>query len=228
MSDSTGHRQRVKDRFRQEGLDNFHEVHVLELLLFYCIPRMDTKPLARKLIDHFGSLAQVLEATPLELEQVEGVGSNISTFLSLTTQVGRYYLANRAANITILDSTDKYGQYLTSRFFGQRNEVVYLLCLDAKCKALCCKKIAEGSVNSASVSARKVVEVALALNASTVILAHNHTSGLALPSAEDVITTRQIAKALQAVEITLLDHIVVADDDFVSLVQSGFYRPDML
>ena len=227
MSDSQGHRQRVKDRFLQEGLENFHQVHVLELLLFYCVPRVDTKPLARRLIDHFGSLHQVLEATPAELERVEGVGRNVSTFLSLTTQVARYYLASRVSNHTVLDTPDKYGEYLVSRFFGQRNEVVYLLCLDAKCKVLCCKQIAEGSVNSAGVSPRKVVEAALGVNATTVILAHNHTSGVALPSAEDILTTRQIARALQAVEITLADHIVVADDDFVSLVQSGCYHPGM-
>lgn len=228
MSDSSGHRQRVKDRFRQEGLEHFHEIHVLELLLFYCIPRVDTKPLARRLIDHFGSLAQVLEAAPAELERVEGIGSNVSTYLSLITQVGRYYLSSRLSNTTVLDSADKYGAYLVSRFFGQRNEVVYLLCLDAKCKVLCCKKIAEGSVNSAGVSPRKVVEVALGVNATTVILAHNHTSGLALPSTEDIVTTRQIARALNTVEITLADHIVVADNDFVSLVQSGLYVPDTL
>ena len=90
---------------------------------------------------------------------------------------------------------------------------------------LCCQLVGEGSVNSAGVPVRRVVETALAANATTVILAHNHPSGLALPSYEDVVTTKRIAAALDGVEITLADHFVVADDDCVSMVQSGYYRP---
>ena len=100
-----------------------------------------------------------------------------------------------------------------------------MLCLDAKCKLLCCKEIGEGSVNSANIPIRRVVEIALAVNATTVILAHNHPSGIAVPSGEDVLTTKRLAAALDAVEICLADHIVVADDDYVSMAQSGLYRP---
>ncbi len=224
MTINDGHRQRVKTRFRLEGLDNFDEIHVLELLLFYCIPRQDTKPLAKQLLTHFGSLAQVLEASVEELQKVPGVGENVAVFLSLTTAVSRYYMINRMHN-TILNTTEKCGEYLLPYFFGRRNETVFLLCLDAKCKVLCCKEVGEGSVNSAGISIRRIVEMALGVNATTVVLAHNHPSGLALPSGDDVVTTRKVAKALDAVEIVLADHIVVADDDFVSLVQSGFYRP---
>jgi len=110
-------------------------------------------------------------------------------------------------------------------FFGRRVETVFLLCLDAKCKVLCCKEVGEGSVNSAGISVRKIVETALGANATSVVLAHNHPSGLAVPSAEDIQTTRRIAMALSAVEISLADHIVVADEDYVSIVQSG-YRID--
>ena len=101
-------------------------------------------------------------------------------------------------------------------------ETVFLLCLDAKCKVLCCREIGQGSVNSAGISVRKIVEVALGANATTVVLAHNHPSGLALPSAEDIQTTRRVAAALKAVEVHLADHIVVADGDYVSMVQSGY------
>ena len=226
MSDHAGHRQRLKDRFREEGLDHFAEHQVLELLLFYCIPRVDTNLLAHSLLDRFGSLAQVLEAPPEELEKVPGIGPNAATFLSLTTAVGRYYLINRANNHVILPSIEKCGEYLIPFFYGRRNETVYLLCLDAKCKVLCCKEIGEGSVNSAGISIRRIVETALGANATSVILAHNHPSGLALPSGEDVQTTRRVGAALHAVEITLVDHIVVAEDDFVSLHQSGYYRPE--
>ena len=98
---------------------------------------------------------------------------------------------------------------------------MFLLCLDAKCKVLCCKEVGQGSVNSASISVRKVVETALAANATTVVLAHNHPSGVALPSEEDILTTRRIAAALNAVEVHLADHVVVADGDYVSIAQSG-------
>ena len=107
-------------------------------------------------------------------------------------------------------------------------ETVFLLCLDAKCKVLCCKEVGEGSVNSAAISVRRIVEVALASNATTVVLAHNHPSGLAIPSEEDIPTTRRVAAALNTVEIILADHIVVADDDFVSMVQSGYRFDDYM
>ena len=228
MSIHEGHRQRMKARFRAEGLSNFDERHMLELLLFYGIPRADTAPIAQNLLDHFGSVTQVLEADAEELEKVPGVGENVSTLLTLTTAVGRYYLVHRMENQKILNTTDKCGEYLLPYFFGLRNETVFLLCLDAKCKVLCCKQLGEGSVNSTSVSTRKIVECALAANASSVVLAHNHPSGLAIPSEEDVYTTLQAAKALDSVEILLADHIVVADDDFVSLAQSGYYHPDRI
>ena len=101
-----------------------------------------------------------------------------------------------------------------------------LLCLDAKCKVLECCKVGEGSVNSAAVPIRRIVEMALGANATSVVLAHNHPSGIALPSEEDQFTTRRLAKALWAVEIELVDHFVIADGDYVSLRQSGLYNPD--
>lgn len=225
MSIHDGHRQRLKGRFLEEGLDNFTDVQVLELLLFYCIPRQDTNPIAHKLLDHFGSLSQVLEASPAQLQKVPGIGENAATFLSLITEVGRYYLVDRSMREKVLPSIEDCGRYLVSFFYGRTNETVFLLCLDAKCKVLGCKEIGEGSVNSAGISVRKVVETALSANASVVILAHNHPSGVALPSHEDVLTTRRIAAALNAVEIQLADHIVVADGDYVSMAQSG-YRLD--
>ncbi len=224
MAIHDGHRQRLKDRFRKEGLDGFHEVQVLELLLFYCVPRQDTNPIAHALLERFGTLSQVLEAPVEELEKVKGMGANAATFLHLVLQTGRFYQVNRTMQSKVLTTIDQCGAYLCPFFVGRRNETVFLLCLDAKCKVLCCKEIGEGSVNSAGVPIRRIVETALAANASTVVLAHNHPSGVALPSQEDVATTRRLALALDAVEISLIDHIIVADDDFVSLAQSGYFR----
>ncbi len=225
MSIHKDHRQRLRDRFLKEGLDNFDELYVLELLLFYCIPRVDTNPIAHRLLDHFGSLTAVFNASAEELEKVEGVGKNTSTFLSLITQVGRYYQIKQSQPGKILKTVEQCGNYLVPYFFGREQETVFLLCLDAKCKVLSCKMVGVGSVNSANVPIRRVVEMALAVNATTVVLAHNHPSGLAIPSADDIQTTHRVAAALNAVEITLFDHIIVSRDDYVSIVQSQYYKP---
>ena len=225
MTIHDGHRQRLRERYSKEGLDNFDQHQVLELLLYYCVPRKDTNPIAHNLIHKFGSLAQVLEAPKEELMKVEGVGESTATFLSLVHDVGRYYQVNRLNRAEILTTLEQCGAYMVPYFYGRRNETVFLLCLDAKCKVLCCKEVGEGSVNSAAIPIRRVVEMALGANATSVVIAHNHPSGVALPSDEDICTTRRLAMALHAVEIQLADHVVVADDDYVSMVQSGMYRP---
>ena len=207
-------------------MDNFDELYVLELLLFYCLGRKDTNPLAHELLARFGSLNGVFNATAEELERVPGVGEHVSTFLTLIPQVGRYYQIHQTQTGQILRTIQQCGKYLTPYFYGRENETVFLLCLDAKCKVLACKMVGEGSVNSANVPVRRVVEMALNANATSVVLAHNHPSGLALPSEDDIQTTIHIARAMAAVEITLADHIVVADNDFVSLSQSGYYHPE--
>ena len=224
MSIHAGHRQRLKERFLKESLDNFEEHQVLELLLFYGIPQRDTNEIAHELIRKFGSLSKVLEATPEELSEVKYIGDNVTTLFRLITEVARYYQVNCAMREQILTSIDACGKYLVPFFHGRQNETVFLLCLDAKCKVLCCEKVGEGSVNSAGVPVRKIVEMALKANATSVILAHNHPSGLAIPSGEDIQTTRRVAMALDAVEIGLVDHIIVADNDWVSLTQSELYR----
>ena len=221
MSEHGGHRERIRERFRREGLDSFTDIQVLELLLFYCISRKDTNPIAHGLLDRFGSLSQVLEAPVEELRKVPGVGDHTATFLHLITEAGRFYLVNRSSQEKILPTLESCAEFMLPFFFGRKVETVFLLCLDAKCKVLCCREIGEGSINAAGISVRRVVETALNAGATTVVLAHNHPSGLALPSTEDIQTTRRVAMALSAVEIQLADHIVVADGDYVSLVQSG-------
>ncbi len=225
MHTAAGHRQRVKDRFRAEGMDHFDEVHALELLLFYAIPQRDTKPLARALLDRFGSLPLVLEATWEELMAVPGVGENVATYLKLILAAGRYYTQRKTGTSEKLDTVNKYGEYLVSMFVGSRNEEVYVLCMDAKCKVLSCQKVGEGSVNSANVPIRRIVEMAMGVNATMVVLAHNHPSGVAIPSLEDRDTTERLASALGALDIILMDHIVVGDEEFVSLADSRMYDP---
>ena len=227
MSIHAGHRQRVKERFLREGLDNFTDIQVLELLLFYAIPQKDTNPIAHALLERFGSLPQVMEASVEELEKVPGMGRNAALLLALAPAVGRFYMVQRSQKATVLNTIQDCGDYLKSVFIGRRTEMVYLLCLDAKCKVLACRQVAEGSVNSANVPIRRIVEMALAANATTVILAHNHPSGIAIPSSEDIATTQRLAAALATVEISLADHIIVADDDYVSLAHTGYQFRDL-
>ena len=221
----SGHRQRLKERFLTEGLDHFSDINALELLLFYCIPRRDTNPVAHRLLDRFGKFHHVLDAPYSELIKVEGVSENTATFLALFRQMNRYYEKSQAEDIRIVDTTTKCGNYLAPYFRDLWDETVYLLCLDAKCKVLCCKKVGEGSLNSVAFSTRKIVEIAIAAGASSVVLAHNHPSGLAIPSPEDTQTTKRLGQALDMVDIVLADHIIVSGEDYTSLMQSGLYDP---
>ena len=217
-----GHRERLKSRFLQQGLGDFTDIQALELLLFYANPRGDTNPIAHALLERFGSLSQVLEAPVEELKKVSGIGDHGAVLLKLVVEMGRFYQVDCAQRVQCLTTLDACGAYLVPYFFGRTQETVFLLCLDAKCKVLCCREVGQGSVNSASISVRSIVETALNARATTVVLAHNHPSGVALPSSEDVQTTRRVAAALAAVEVHLADHMVVADGDYVSMVQSGY------
>ncbi len=223
MGEHDGHRERLRQRFLKHGLDTLSDDQVLELLLFYAVPRRDTNALARQLLAHFGSLAAVLEATPRELKAVAGIGENAALLLNLITPVARRYLLNRSEAGIILPSTQACGEYLLPYFFGAQEECVYLLCLDAKCKVLACRLLQTGSINSAGFSIRKAVETAMDCNASSVVLAHNHTSGVALPSEADYESTQRLKAALEPLDILLADHIIVADNDFVSLADNGFF-----
>ncbi len=218
-----GHRQRLKERFRKEGLENFSDIHVLELLLFYSVPRRDTNPLAHELLNTFGSLRGVLEASPEDLAAVKGMGEGSAQLLALIPQLLKRYFASTQGTESILDTTAACGRYLVPRFFMAREEQVHLLCLDAKCKLLDSRVLQTGTVNNVGISVRKIMEVALRIGATSVILAHNHTSGIALPSQEDMDTTRRLWSALNAAGITLADHIIVAGDDFVSMQADGFF-----
>ena len=225
MSIHDGHRQRLMNRFRTEGLDNFEQVQVLELLLFFAIPRRDTNELAHALIEKFGSVSRVMDAPIAEIMKVPGMGENAATLLHLAKELGRYYQVDSAQKGKVMKDTEQCGQYLLPYFFGRQVETVFLLCLNANCNVLSCREVGEGEINAAVISPRRVVEVALAEKASSVVLAHNHPSGVAIPSHEDVMVTQRLAAALAAVDVVLVDHLIVADDDYVSLVQSGHYRP---
>ena len=224
MSVHDGHRERLKKRLLEQGLNAFDDHNVLELLLFFSMPRKDTNPLAHALIEHFGSLEAVLEAPTDELLKLGGIGENTAALIKLIPEISRRYAINKNRFDGILNSTEVAGSYLSARYQFERDEVVYVVCLDAKLRVLSCKELFRGDVNSTEVSVRKIAELALAKNASSVIISHNHTSGIALPSREDEITTRRIKTALESMGIALTDHIIVAGDDFVSMADSGLLR----
>ena len=217
-----GHRCRMKQRFLRYGLASFDDHNILELLLFYAIPRQDTNLVAHRLIKTFGSLAAVFEAPAEALMEVEGVGENAATLLRLIPECAQRYLMDKSEIGEIITSSADAGKFLIPRFLNSRQEEVYMICLDAKMKMIDCHAVGAGGANHAYVEISTVVRWALMQNAAAVILAHNHTSGIAIPSREDESATRRLQEALSLLGITLVDHIVVAGDDFVSMADNGF------
>ena len=216
-----GHRERMKRRFLEHGADVFDDHQLLELLLFFSKPQGDVNPLAHQLMDRFGSLAAVFDADPAELTRVKGVGEHTAALITLMPALMRRYQLSRQDMEAIINTPRAAGEFLMPYFYGARNEQAYLLCLDAKGKALACDRIGEGALNSVGLDSRAAVECVLRHRASLAVLAHNHTSGVAAPSREDVSATLELERVLSAVGVELFDHILGADEDFVSFRESG-------
>ena len=220
-SEHDGHRKRLKARFVKSGLDDFEPHNVLELLLFYGIPRKDTNPTAHKLINRFGSLSAVFDARPEELMKVDGITENTAVLISMIPQLARKYLEDKSDAVNAISGFDDIGTYLMPKFVGRTVETIMLAALDNKNKIISCSIIAEGENDHASLSKRKVMEEAIRVGATRVVLAHNHPRGFAMPSKEDIHLTEEVYALLRTVEIELVDHIIFAEDDFVSLAASG-------
>lgn len=217
-----GHREKMRQRFMTGGLDAFADHEILELLLYYAIPRRDTNPIAHALMERYGSLPAVLAAPMEDLKRTEGIGESAAVLLHLVPQVCRRARLAQVGEDQVLNSSERAGAYLLECFDGESREVIYQLCLDRKGKLLACKRLGEGSVASADLDVRRLVENAILTGASAVILAHNHPSGVALPSDGDYTATMRVRSALNAIGIELADHIIVADGDFVSMADSGY------
>lgn len=221
MSIHDGHRQRFKEEFLARP-DSFPDHKALELLLFYANPRGDTNPTAHALMDRFDSISGVLDATAEELGKVPGVGEHTVALLKVTKELAGRYFSSRTRLGEIVQSVEDAKALLEDYFIGARSERVCLLCMDGKGKSLGVRVVGEGSVNSALVTSRTVVEAALSLNASRAVLAHNHVSGIALPSDEDRATTERLKEVLWSVGVRLEDHLIFVEDDMVSMKDSGF------
>ena len=216
-----GHRARMKNRFLTHGLDNFDDVNVLELLLFFSVPRRDTNVTAHALLARFGSLTGVLEARKEELTSVEGVGENAACLLRLIPALSRRYVIEKTPASEPVDTPIRAGRYFIPHFMYETEEVALALLLDARSRPILCREIGRGVVNASEIRARKLAELCLEHRASAVILAHNHPSGLAIPSREDELFTRKLAQALSVLGVELSDHIIVAGTEYVSMSESG-------
>ncbi len=218
------HRKRLRKEFLANGFNGKDDYAVLELLLFYAIPQKNVNPLAHALIDHFDSLDKVFNATHRQLMEVEGVGFNTAVLLQMIPAVAaRYLAANNKLGERLITSW-QFREVLSPLFIGQRNELVYLMCMDSRNKELTTKKLGEGIADSVQITTRKVLEVALDCNATRVVLAHNHVSGVALWSDADLNTTLRLKRLLREAGIELVDHCIFANDDMVSMADSGVLR----
>lgn len=219
-----GHRDRVKQEFLQGGLEHFSDVRALELLLFYSRRQGDVNPTAHALLDAFGSLSAVLDAPKEELMKVEGVGENTAVLLKLIPALAARYLDSRNTAETFLTDADSLRERLAPQFFGAKNERSVLACFDSGLKLLGIQRISEGSPSATDLSLRRIAAAALKLNASVVVLAHNHPSGNPEPSQEDLTTTRYLWMELRKMEITLYDHVILTDGDMLSIRDSGYFH----
>jgi DNA repair protein RadC len=212
-----GHRQRMLASYLRTGLEGFSDVETLELLLGYAISRRDVNPIAHALLDEFGDLHRVLNAPIQQLVKVSGVGERSAVLIHLVGELWTKSESIRFGKNVFLRNTQELGSYLALRSVGLREERAWLLSLDAKCKVIECRELCRGSVNAVNLPFRKLVEAALLANASSVVLAHNHTTGTMIPSLEDVEYTRDARRALAMVDVVLTDHVILCDGSFLSM-----------
>lgn len=215
--------ERLARRFLRRNPDALTDAELLELLLQFS--HSEPEKMAHQLLTHYPNIANLMQADVVDLSAVDGLDDDSILLLRLVPELQRRYFLSRSQTEPYLKSSADFGRYLLPYFYGARDEMVYLLMLDGACKVINCRMVGHGSVNSANVPIRRLVQEAINANASGIVLAHNHPSGIAVPSKEDVEITIRLSESLEIMDLTLLDHIIVADDDFVSLKESGyFYR----
>lgn len=219
--DHEGHRKRLRDRFAAAGLEAFAPHEILELLLTYAIPRRDTKPIAYALITRFGSLHAVLQASTRELMQVDGIGENAATLLSMMMPLFRAYHKSAEQDSPTLKNLQQCLSYCKGLFSGERYEKLYVVCLDGRMRRLNTILISSGDINEVPVFARHVLSAASQCNASGMLITHNHPSGTAHPSQEDIALTDALAQILSGINVILYDHIIVSPSDIFSFRRGG-------
>lgn len=211
-----GHRERMRKRYLETGFDSFEDHEILEMILYNCYSRINTNDIAHRLLDNFGSLSAVLEA-PVDSLKAAGVSERVAVYLRMIPDIARVYLDDRNSSANKIISLDNIGEYFVNKFIGRIDECLILLLMDAKCKELYCGVVATGTASGSDVPMRHIVDLAMRYNATNAAIAHNHPSGVALPSRNDVNATNALQKTLALVGVRLVDHIIVADGDYVSL-----------
>lgn len=219
------HRQRVKKEFLRQGFSDSTPPHkILEMLLFYSIPRSDTNETAHLLLEHFGSISGVLDADINELKKIKGVGENTAILLKLMVPVIRRYINGKTADKNCFQSVDEVGEFLMRKYMGFSKEIFAITSFDNKGRLLGFDVISEGNLATVTVTTRSVVEKVIQRNAGCIVLSHNHPGGQATPSDTDIQTTVRLCEAIRNLNVTVIDHIILCDDDYVSLALSKQYR----
>lgn len=221
---TAGHRKRVKEKYLEKGANAFqNDYEFLELALFYSIPQKDVKSIAKKLINEFGSLENVLEASPSQLMKVSGVGEHTAVLLSLIRDINKRAASTRK-NYREIKNFDMALDYFANMFEFEENEKFAVLFLDNMNKPVFSKILCEGIVNTAQVPIRLMTRYAIDSNAANLIISHNHPHGAAVPSAADVEVTLNIRNFMKAIGVKLIDHIIVGENEVFSMRSSMEYN----
>ncbi len=211
-----GHRQRMRERIKKYGADSLEDHELLEVLLYYCIPRKNTNPVAHKLLKEFGSLYELFSADYLDIADKGEISENAALFLTLTAEMAKKLNSKRLEKGEQLNTSKKAGAFCIDKLKFERVEVFCLLCLDAANRLINISEVNRGTATGVEIKARKLVELAVRYKAVKVILLHNHPGGNVLPSPEDVFLTNEAKRLLESVEIEVVDHIVVNEDSYFS------------
>lgn len=211
-----GHRERMRNKYVNKGIEVFEQHEILEMLLFYAIPRKNTNDIAHRLLEACGSLSAVFDA-PIDILMQQGLSYNAAVLLHMIPDLSRAYQSDKFDNEEKIITDENIGKKMVHLFAGKNEECVYAFFLDAKGKEKYSGIISKGDASSAPLFSKDLVSIAARCKAVTVIIAHNHPSGVAFPSRADLEATADIADALDTIGIHLADHIIVADRDYISL-----------
>lgn len=211
-----GHRERMRNKYVNKGIEVFEQHEILEMLLFYAIPRKNTNDIAHRLLEACGSLSAVFDA-PIDILMQQGLSYNAAVLLHMIPDLSRAYQSDKFDNEEKIITDENIGKKMVHLFAGKNEECVYAFFLDTKGKEKYSGIISKGDASSAPMFSKDIVSIAARCKAVTVIIAHNHPSGVAFPSRADLEATADIADALDTIGIHLADHIIVADRDYISL-----------
>lgn len=211
-----GHRQRLKEKFIKTNFSNWQDYEILEFALTFVIPRKDTKTIAKNLIKKFGSLKQVLQTDVEKLYEIEGIKNHSAIFIKFLKEFCSKYSQLQMESKEKISSPLDVLNFFQTNIGSSKDEIIYALFLNASNKILAHCPVSSGVVNRSAMYPRKIAELALKHNATSVIIAHNHPGGSCKPSQNDIIATDAVIKALKTVDIILLDHLIVTGNGYYS------------